>query len=297
MNTNKTDNKNIDSVLTEIFGVDIAPSIISNLPDELVLKINTWQSRSLDSIYPLVYLGVIKVTTHSDGHIENTPVYLAIGINMDGVKEVLGMWIAKTEGAKFWQSVLMELRNRGLKDCFIASVCNLKGFPSVLKIVYPSAKVHLCVAHIIRHSLRCISGKKRRDMLIDLQTVYKAGTEEEAKENLIQFTEKWDINHPTVSKYWRDNWDYLAPFYDYPPEVRFITFSINTILHGQVESLNLSLGTITEALGPLPLDKVVPLLSLALRNTSKKWTTPIQNWKEIMNHFTTLFKDRMVPEY
>ncbi|MBC8401455.1 MAG: IS256 family transposase [Candidatus Marinimicrobia bacterium] len=293
MNTNRTGYKNINSELTEIFGVDITPSIISNLSDEIVSEVKTWQSRPLDSIYPLVYLGVIKVKTHSDNHIENTPVYLAIGINMDGVKDILGLWITKTEGTRFWRSVLMELKNRGLKDCFIVSVCNLKGFPSVLKTVYPSAKIHLCVAHIIRHSLRYISGKQRRDMLIDLQKVYKAGTEEEAQEKLVHFAEKWDVNHPTVSKYWRDNWDYLAPFFDYPEEVRFITFRINTILHGQVESLNLSLNTITEALGPLPVNKVVPILSLALKNANKKWTMPIQNWKEAMNHFAILFEDRM----
>ena len=294
MNTNRTGNKNIDSEFTEIFGVDIAPSIISNLPDEIVSEVNTWQRRSLDSIYPLVYLGVIKVKTHSDSHIENTPVYLAIGVNIDGVKDVLGLWITKTEGTKFWQSVLMELKNRGLKDCFIASVGELKGFPSILKTVYPSAKIHLCVAHIIRHSLRAITGKQRRDMLIDLQKVYKAGTEEEAKENIEYFSEKWDVSHPAVSKYWRNHWDYLAPFFDYPEKVRLITFAINTILHGQIESLNLSLKTITKALGPFPVDNAVPMLSLVLKNACKKWTIPIDNWKDLMKYFTIVFENRIV---
>ena len=294
MNTNRTDNKDINPELTEIFGVDMTLAVRSNLPDEIVSEVNTWQRRSLDSIYPLVYLGVIKIETHSNNHIENTPCYIAIGINIDGVKDILGLWIAKTEETKFWHKFLLELKSRGLKDCFVVSVGELKGFPSVLKTVYPSAKIHLCVAHIIRHGLRDITGKQRRDILIDLQKVYKAGTEEEAKENLIHFTEKWDVNHPKVSKYWRDNWDYLAPFFDYPAEVRFITFSINTILHGQVESLNLSLRTITEALGPFPVDNVVPILSLVLKNASKKWRRSIQNWKEAMNHFAILFKDRLV---
>ena len=295
MNTNRTGNKNINSELTEIFGVDITPSIISNLSDEIVSEVNTWQRRSLDSIYPLVYLGVIKVKTYSDHHIENTPVYLAIGINMNGVKEILGLWITKTEGTMLWRSVLMELKNRGLKDCFITSVDKLRGFPSALKKVYPHAKIHLCVAHIIRHSLRYVSGKQRQDMLIDLQTIYKAGTEEGAKERLANFATKWDENHPTVSKYWRNNWDYLAPFFDYPEEVRWIIYNINTTLHGQIESLNMSLKAITKQLGPLPLNNVVSLLSLVLKNASKKWRRPIQNWKEAMNHFVILFEDQMVP--
>jgi len=217
-------------------------------------------------------------------------VYLAIGINVDGLKDVLGMWIAKTEGAKFWLGVLTELKNRGLNDIFIASVDGLKGFPDAIETVYPDTQVQLCIVHMVRNSLKYVSWKQRKEMADDLKTIYRASTAEEARENLEVFAQKWDKTHPTVSRSWSNNWERLTPFFGYPEGIRRAIYTTNAI-----ESLNMSLRKVTKTRGSFPNDDAIfKILYLALKNASKKWTMPIQNWKEAMNHFAILFEDRMI---
>lgn len=282
--------RDIQAWLKEIYGVEISPTLISNVTDEVLAEVKSWQNRPLDPLYPIVYLDAIRIKVRSDGHVHNQAVYLAIGINMDGITEVLGMWIAKTEGAKFWLSVLTELKNRGLKDIFIASVDGLKGFGDAIETVYPETQVQLCIVHMVRYCLKYVSWKQRKEMANDLKTIYRASTVEEALENLNSFSDKWDKTHPTVSKSWRNNWEQLTPFFDYPAEIRRVMYTTNAI-----ESLNMSLRKVTKNRGSFPNDEAAfKLLYLALNNASKKWTMPIRHWKDALNHFAILFEDRMI---
>lgn len=292
--------RDIQAWLKEIYGVEISPTLISNVTDEVLAEVKSWQNRPLDPLYPIVYLDAIRIKVRSDGHVHNQAVYLAIGINMDGIKEVLGMWIAKTEGAKFWLSVLTELKNRGLKDIFIASVDGLKGFGDAIETVYPETQVQLCIVHMVRYCLKYVSWKQRKEMANDLKTIYRANTVDEALENLNSFSDKWDKTHPTVSKSWRNNWEQLTPFFDYPAEIRRAMYTTNAI-----ESLNMSLRKVTKNRGSFPNDEAAfKLLYLALNNASKKWTMPIrhclpvetsvQTGKDALNHFAILFEDRMI---
>ena len=281
--------RDIQDQLEELYGVDVSPTFISTVTDAVLDEVREWQNRPLDPLYPIVYLDAIRIKGRHEGHIMNKAVYLAIGINTDGLKEVLGMWIAKTEGAKFWLSVLNELKNRGLEDVFIASVDGLKGFPDAIETVYPSTQVQLCIVHMVRNSLKYVSWKQRKEMAADLKTIYRASTRDEAQDALDAFAEKWDKTHPRVSKSWRDNWTNLSTFFDYPKDIRKVIYTTNAI-----ESLNMSLRKVTKTRGSFPNDNAIfKILYLALRNAAKKWTMPIQNWKDAMNQFSIMFEKRM----
>lgn len=282
--------RDIRDQLEDLYGVDVSPTFISTVTDTVLDEVKAWQNRPLDPLYPIVYLDAIRIKGRQDGHIMNKAVYLAIGINTDGLKEVLGMWIAKTEGAKFWLSVLNELKHRGLEDIFIASVDGLKGFPDAIETVYPQTQIQLCIVHMVRHSLKYVSWKQRKEMAKDLKTIYRASTVEEAESNLDAFAEKWDTTHPNVSRSWRNNWPNLVTFFDYPQNIRRVIYTTNAI-----ESLNMSLRKVTKNRGSFPSDEAVfKILYLALKNAAKKWTMPIQNWKEAMNQFSIMFEERMV---
>jgi len=284
--------RDIQAQLEDIYGVEVSPSLVSKVTDAVLAEVKTWQNRPLDPLYPIVYLDALRIKGRPEGHISNLAVYLAIGINVEGIKDVLGMWIAKTEGAKFWLGVLTELKNRGLQDIFIASVDGLKGFPDAIETVYPDTQVQLCIVHMVRNSLKYVSWKQRKEMADDLKTIYRASTAEEARENLEAFALKWDKTHPTVSRSWSNNWERLTPFFGYPAGIRRAIYTTNAI-----ESLNMSLRKVTKTRGSFPNDDAIfKILYLALKNASKKWTMPIQNWKEAMNHFAILFEDRMVQD-
>ena len=282
--------RDIQSQLEEIYGVEISPSFISTVTDVIIPEVKAWQNRPLEPLYPVVFLDAIRIKSRSAGAVQNMAVYLALGINVDGLKEVLGMWIAKTEGAKFWLSVLTDLKNRGLQDIFIVTVDGLKGFPDAIETVYPQTQVQLCIVHMIRNSLKYVSWKQRKEMATDLKTIYRADTVELAEENLDLFAKKWDPTHPTVSKSWYNNWERLIPFFAYPKEIRKVIYTTNAI-----ESMNMSLRKVTKNRGSFPTDDAVfKLLYLALMNITKKWSMPIQHWKQAMNHFAILFEDRMI---
>jgi putative transposase len=282
--------RDIQAQLEELYGVEISPSFISTVTDAIMPEVRAWQNRPLEPLYPVVFLDAIRIKSRSDGVVQNMAVYLALGINTDGLKEVLGMWIAKTEGAKFWLSVLTDLKNRGLQDIFIATVDGLKGFPDAIETVYPQTQVQLCIVHMIRNSLKYVSWKQRKEMATDLKTIYRADTVELAEENLDLFAKKWDPTHPTVSRSWYNNWERLIPFFAYPKEVRRVIYTTNAI-----ESMNMSLRKVTKNRGSFPTDDAVfKLLYLALMNITKKWSKPIQHWKQAMNHFAILFEDRMI---
>lgn len=281
--------RDIQSHLEEIYGVEVSPALISNVTAAVEDEVKAWQNRALESVYPIVYLDAIRVKVRHNGQIQNKAIYLAIGITMEGVKEVLGMWAADTEGAKFWLQVVTELKNRGVKDIFIACVDGLKGFPEAIESVYPETQVQLCMVHMVRHSLKYVSWKRRKEVAADLKAVYAAATVEQAEINLAQFSQKWHSEYPSISASWHSNWARIIPLFGYPPEIRKAIYTTNAI-----ESLNMSLRKVTKNRGSFPNDEsVFKLLYLALRNIAKKWTMPIHSWRSALNQFAILFEGRM----
>ncbi len=279
--------REIQSHLEEMYGAEVSPSLISSVTDAVADEVKAWQARPLDAIYPIVYMDCIHVKVR-DGAVRVKAVYLAIGITMNGEKEVLGLWMAQTEGAKFWLQVVTELRNRGVQDIFIACVDGLKGFPDAIEAVYPKAVVQLCIVHMVRHSLNYVSWKRRKEVAADLRRIYTAATAEQAEMMLGEFEAKWDAEYLPIGQSWRRNWERLTPFFDYPPEIRKVIYTTNAI-----ESVNMSLRKLTKNRGSFPSDEALTkLFYLALRNISQKWTMPIRDWKAALTRFTIQFGDR-----
>jgi putative transposase len=281
--------REIQGHLEEIYGVDVSPSLISSVTDAIADEVKIWQNRPLDAVYPIVYMDAVRIKVRDNGHVTNKAVYLALGVTMDGIKEVLGMWVGENEGAKFWLQVVTELQNRGVQDIFIACVDGLKGFPEAIETVFPRTQVQLCIVHMVRNSLKYVSWKQRKEVAADLKTIYQAATAEQAEIHLAEFEAKWDKTHLAISQSWRRNWERITPFFAYPPEIRKVIYTTNAI-----ESLNMSLRKVTKNRGSFPNDAAMfKLLYLALNNIAKKWTMPIRDWKAALNRFTILFEGRM----
>ena len=280
--------REIQAHLEEMYGTEISPSLISSITDAVSEEVKAWQARPLDPIYPIVYLDCIHVKVR-EGAVQVKAVYLAIGVTMSGEKEVLGLWLAQTEGAKFWLQVVTELRNRGVHDLFIACVDGLKGFPEAIEAVFPRAAVQLCIVHMVRHSLNYVSWKRRPEVAADLKRIYESATADEAEQRLGEFEAKWDDDYLPIGQSWRRNWPRLIPFFDYPPEIRKVIYTTNAI-----ESVNMSLRKLTKNRGSFPSDEaLLKLFYLALRNISQKWTMPIRDWKAALTRFTIQFEDRI----
>jgi putative transposase len=280
--------REIQGHLKEIYGVEVSPTLISNVTDAVVDEVRAWQSRPLDAVYPIVYLDALYVKIRDSGHVQNRAIYIAIGVTMEGNKEVLGMWTSANEGAKFWLQVLTDLRNRGVQDIFIACVDGLRGFPDAIETVFPKTEVQLCIVHLVRASLNYVSWKQRRAAATDLRRIYRAATAEEAEMNLQQFGEKWDATHPTISQIWRRNWSRIIPFFAYPPQIRKVIYTINA-----VESLNMTLRKVIKTRASFPHeDAAFKLLYMAINNGASKWTN-VQTWKEALNRFQIIWPDRM----
>lgn len=281
--------REIQSHLEEIYGTEVSPTLISSVTDAVIEEVKAWQSRPLDALYPIVYLDCIHVKVRDNGTVRAKAVYLALGIKLDGEKELLGIWIAQTEGAKFWLQVVTELKNRGVTDIFIACVDGLKGFPEAIETVFPKTAVQLCIVHMVRHSLNYVSWKLRKEIAADLRDIYTAATVEEAEKQLTALEAKWGEDYPSIVQSWRRNWARITPFFDYPPEIRKVIYTTNAI-----ESLNMSLRKITKNRGSFPSDEaLLKLFYLAIQNISKKWTMPIRDWKAALNRFTIQFEERM----
>ena len=263
--------REIQSHLQEMYGAEVSPTLISSVTDAVMDEAKAWQARPLEALYPIVYLDCIHVKTRDAGAVRAKAVYLALGISMQGEKEILGLWIAQTEGAKFWLQVVTELKNRGVQDIFIACVDGLKGFPDAIEAVYPKTAVQLCLVHMVRHSLNYVSWKLRKAVAADLKAVYSASTVDEAAIRLNEFEDTWGADYPTIVKSWRSNWARITPFFDYPPEIRRIIYTTNAI-----ESVNMSLRKITKNRGSFPSDDaLLKLFYLALANIAKKWSMPL----------------------
>lgn len=281
--------REIQSHLEEMYGAEVSPTLISSVTEAVMADAQAWQSRPLDALYPIVYLDCIHVKVRDGGVVRAKAVYLALGINMAGEKEILGLWIAQTEGAKFWLQVVTELKSRGVQDIFIACVDGLKGFPEAIEAVFPKTAVQLCIVHMVRNSLNYVGWKLRKVVAADLRNIYTAATENEAQMRLQEFEDKWGTDYPTIVKSWRSNWARITPFFEYPPEIRKVIYTTNAI-----ESVNMSLRKITKNRGSFPSDEaLLKLFYLALNNISKKWTMPIRDWKAALTRFTIQFEERM----
>lgn len=281
--------REIQQHLEEIYQVEVSPGLISTVTDEVIEEVTAWQMRQLDAVYPIMYLDALQFKVRDGGHVRNKAIYVAIGVNMNGLKEVLGLWIAQTEGAKFWLSVMTELKNRGVGDIFIACVDGLKGFPEAIESVFPKTEVQLCIVHLVRHSLNFVGWKQRKEVATDLKAIYASATDTEAEIRLAEFAEKWDEKFPMISRSWRSNWPRVIPFFAHPPEIRRVIYTTNAI-----ESLNMSLRKVTKTRSSFPNDEaVLKLLYLALRNIARRWTMPIHDWKAALNRFAIIYEDRM----
>jgi putative transposase len=281
--------RDIQGHLKDIYGVEVSPDLISDVTNAVIDDVREWQNRPLDNIYPVIFLDALVVKGRTDGKVINKSVYTAIGINMQGNKEVLGLWISETEGAKFWLGIITELSNRGIKDILIACIDGLKGFPEAINSVFPKTRIQLCIVHMIRNSTKYVSYKERKIICSDLKCIYEASSEREGLEALDSFSEKWDKKYPMISKSWRNNWENLNEFYAYPSDIRKAIYTTNAI-----ESLNSSLRKVTQKRSAFPTDDAIyKVLYLALNNVSKKWTMPIRNWGAALNQFAIHFGDRV----
>lgn len=281
--------RDIVATLRELYDVEVSPTLISNVTDHVLEEVQQWQSRPLDEIYPIVYLDCIVVKIRQDKRVINKAIYLALGINMEGHKELLGLWISENEGAKFWLSVLTELQQRGLKDIFIAAVDGLTGFPEAINTTYPKTKIQLCIVHMVRNSLRFVSWKERKMVAADLKKIYQSLTVEEAERELDAFAQRWDEKFPSISQSWRKHWPNLITIFEYPDDIRKVIYTTNAI-----ESLNSVIRKAIKNRKVFPTDQsATKVIYLAIQAASKKWTMPIHHWKNALNRFMIEFPDRM----
>lgn len=281
--------REIVKAFDEWYGADISPTLISRVTNAVIDQVIEWQSRPLDPIYPIIYLDCLVVKIRQDKRVINKSIFLALGINTEGQKELLGMWIAENEGAKFWLNVLTELQHRGVEDILIACVDGLKGFPDAINSVYPQAQIQLCIVHMVRNSLKYVSWKDYKAVTTDLKQVYRSSTEDEALLELERFGEKWDDQYPQISKSWRAHWQNLNTLFNYPEDIRKAIYTTNAI-----ESLNSVIRKAIKKRKIFPSDdSAKKMVYLAITEASKKWSMPIHNWRQAMVRFIIEFGDRL----
>jgi putative transposase len=281
--------REIVTTFKEMYNADASPALISKVTDAVMEQVVEWQSRPLDAIYPIVYLDCIVVKIRQDKKVINKAVYLALGVNMEGHKELLGLWLSENEGAKFWLNVLTELQNRGVKDILIACVDGLKGFPDAISAAFPDTQIQLCIVHMVRNSVKYVPWKDYKPVTADLKKIYQSVTEDEALLALDEFAERWDGQYPQISKTWRSHWHNLNTLFAYPQDIRRAIYTTNAI-----ESLNSVIRKAVKKRKLFPTDdSAMKVIYLAIREASKKWTMPIRNWKLALNRFMIEFEDRL----
>ncbi len=281
--------REIQSHLEELYGTEVSPALISTITDAVLDDVRVWQSRPLETVYPILYFDCLFVKSRHEGAVKTKAVYVALGVNLLGEKELLGLWVSETEGAKVWLAIFTELQQRGVKDCFVACVDGLAGLPEALATIFPQTQVQVCLVHKVRHALRYVVWKERRPVVRDLRAIYSAATLSEAQAALEQFARTWDEKYPTISASWRRDWDRLTVFFDYPPEIRKVIYTTNAI-----ESLNYSLRKVLKKRGAFPMDEaILKVLYLGMQRIAKKWTVPIPEWKRALNQFVMIVGDRV----
>jgi transposase-like protein len=281
--------RDIVGAFKEMYDADVSATLISKVTERVLDQVLEWQNRPLDALYPIVYLDGIVLKIRHNKRVVNKTLYLALGVNLEGHKELLGLWLAETEGAKFWLSVLTELKSRGLQDILIACVDGLKGFPEAIQAEYPQTKIQLCIVHMVRNSLKYVSWKDYKAVTADLKRIYQSATEAEALRELEHFGDTWDAQYPKIAQSWRSHWEHLITLFEYPPDIRKVIYTTNAI-----ESLNSVIRKATKRRKLFPNDEsAMKVVYLAVQDAAKKWTMPIRNWKAAMNRFMIEFGDRI----
>lgn len=281
--------REIVAAFKELYGAEVSATLISKVTDAVIAQVVEWQSRPLDPVYPILYLDCIVVKIRQDQQVINKAIYLALGVNMDGRKELLGLWLSENEGAKFWLGVLTELQNRGVKDILIACVDGLKGFPDAINAVFPHTRIQLCLVHLVRNSVKYVPWKDYKAVTADLKLIYQSVTEAEALLALEQFSARWDGKYPQISRSWRAHWHNLNTLFDYPEDIRKAIYTTNAI-----ESLNSVIRKAVQKRKLFPTDESAKkVVYLAIQEASQKWTMPIKNWKSALNRFMIEFEDRL----
>jgi putative transposase len=280
--------REIQGHLEEIYGVEVSPSLVSSVTGAVIEEVKEWQSRPLELLYPILFLDALMVKMRHEGRVENRAVYVTVGIDLEGRKDVLGLWTSANEGAKFWLQVLTEIRNRGVKDIFIACVDGLKGFPQAIETIFPQAQVQTCIVHLVRASLNYVGWKERKQVAAELKEVYRAATADEAEQRLAAFAAQWDSRYAPIAALWRRQWQQAIPFFAFPVEIRKVIYTTNA-----VESLNMSLRKALKPRVAFPSEEAaLKVMYLALRNVIRKWERSI-HWKAALNCFTVLWEDRI----
>ena len=281
--------RDIVATFKEVYDADVSPSLISKVTDAVINQVIEWQSRPLEAVYPIVYLDCIVVKIRRGKQVINQAVYLALGVNLEGHKELLGMWISETEGAKFWLNVLTELKNRGVEHILIACVDGLKGFPDAISAAFPDAQIQLCIVHMVRNSLKYVPWKDYKAVTADLKQIYQSATEEEALAALEDFSERWDEKYPQISRSWKSHWENLNTLFNYPSDIRRAIYTTNAI-----ESLNSVIRKAIKKRKLFPTEESArKVIYLAISEASRKWTMPIRNWKPALNHFIIEFEEQL----
>lgn len=282
----------ISSHIEEIYQVSISTATISAITDKIIDKVKQWQIRPLDSIYPFVWLDAIHYKIKDGGKYVSKAVYTVLGVNMEGKKDILGLYLSESEGANFWLSVLTDLNNRGLQDILIASVDGLKGFPEAIKTIFPNTEVQLCIIHQIRNSIRYVASKNHKEFMNDLKPVYQAVSKEAAEDALLKLDEKWGKLYPIVLQSWNNKWENLSVYFKYPPEIRKVIYTTNII-----ESVHRQFRKLTKIKGAFPNENsLLKLLYMGIQNATKKWNMPMWNWNLTLSQLAIFFEGRLDSE-
>lgn len=284
--------QDISGHLQEMYGFEVSTGTLSAITDKIIQTVKEWQARPLNSIYPIVWLDAIHYKVREDGRVLGKSVHTILGVNLDGRKEVLGLYISEHEGANFWLQVLTDLSNRGVKDILIACVDGLKGFPEAIESIFPDTEVQLCVVHQIRNSLKYVGSKNQKEFMKDLKRVYKAANKDLAASELDTLADKWEDKYPIVIKSWRNNWERLSQYFKYPEEIRRIIYTTNTI-----EAVHRQFRKLTKTKGSFPnQDSLLKLLYMGIQNAARKWTMPVQNWSLTLSQLAIFFEGRLDKE-
>ena len=282
-------NRDIEDHLKNIYGIEVSATMISKITDKILPEIKEWQTRQLEEVYPIVFMDAIHYSVRQDGIVIKKAVYILIGINLKGEKEVLGFWIGENESSKFWLNILNEIGNRGVQDILIISVDNLKGFSEAIKGKYPNSEIQKCIVHQIRNSIKYVASKDMKEFTKDLKTIYKAITLEQAADNLLHLEEKWGKKYRAAIKSWQDNWEELTTYFKYPEEIRRLIYTTNSI-----ENFNRQLRKYTKTKSSYPTDdSLSKSIYLSIKEITKKWTGKVQNWGQIVSQLSIYFEGRM----
>ena len=282
--------RDIQEIVQELYGVEVSPALISAITEDLDSEVTAWRTRPLESVWPIVYFdGIVVHVRGANGRVSKHTIYVALGVNLDGKKELLGLWLGENEGAKFWLSCLTDLKNRGLSDIFVACIDGLSGFPEAIHAAYPQTSVQLCIVHLVRAALRYVSTDDSKPVARDLKKIYQSATVVEAEAALEEFAQAWDEKYPTIAKQWRAKWSDIVTLFDFPAPIRKAIYTTNAI-----ESVNSSIRKFTKNRKIYPNEaSALKLIYMAIREASKRWTRPIHHWKQALNHFAVMYEGRM----